>query len=59
MCAKDCSGDDLVQGLKLAIASSNRFFRLVRNNGVFIPEPTRSKLIEAGQTACDTSLKCE
>ena len=39
---QDCSRDDLLQGLKYAVATSNLFFRTLRKNGVFIWEPAKS-----------------
>lgn len=50
---KDVASDNLLQGLKLAVTSSNLFFRTLRAHGVFVEEPSRSVVLTAGQRMCD------
>ena len=49
---KDCSHDELLQGLKYAVAASNLFFKTMRSCGVFIMQPMKDILYHAGQEMC-------
>lgn len=50
---KDCSQDDLVQGLKVTVQSCNMFFRKLRECGMWVEEPHRSAVLTAGKTMCE------
>ncbi|CAL1145527.1 unnamed protein product [Cladocopium goreaui] len=46
-------GDDLVQGLKYALATANLFFRTLRSCGVFIEGAKKELVFFAGQQMCE------
>ena len=55
-CTQDCRGDNVVQALKVAVTSSNAFFRGLQECGVFIEEPIRSSIVASGRLMCDAPL---
>ncbi|CAK9014188.1 Uncharacterized protein SCF082_LOCUS12240 [Durusdinium trenchii] len=50
---KDCSNDEFLQGFRFAVATSNLFFRVLRQCGVFIHEPQKSLVFNVGQQMCE------
>ena len=52
--SKDYRQHNLLQGFKVAVLSSNLYFRTIRKHGVFIPSPDRDVVVRAGQDMVDT-----
>ena len=49
---QECARDDLLQGLKVAVVSSNAFFRSMRACGLWVKEPHRAVVLAAAKSMC-------
>ena len=54
---KDCSNDTFVQALTYGIAAANLFFSTLRQYGVWVPEPDRSVVVDAGHQMLDLQFE--
>lgn len=49
----ECARNDLLQGLKVAVVSSNAFFRNMRACGLWVTEPHRAVVLAAAKSMCE------
>lgn len=54
---KDCSKDTFVQAFAYGIAAANLFFSTLRQYGVWVPEPDRSVVVDAGHQMLDLQFE--
>lgn len=43
--------------LRHTVQSANRFFRMLRENGVFLSDPVRAEAMECSKDMCETKLR--